>query len=56
MTGFADESTSFEQHLAQVNLSGARLGYLLSAILMPAGFTLDWAMAPHGWCSSSGSA
>lgn len=47
MTGSAADSTSFEQHLAQVNLSGARLGYLLSAMLMPAGFTLDWAMAPH---------
>ncbi len=42
----ASENPSFEQHLAQVNLSGARLGYLLSAVLMPAGFTLDWAMAP----------
>lgn len=46
MTAPADGSASFEQHLSQVNLSGARLGYLLSAVLMPAGFTLDWAMAP----------
>ncbi|MEZ4226388.1 MAG: ATP-binding protein [Polyangiaceae bacterium] len=36
----------FESHLAQINLNGARLGYLLSAVLMPAGFALDVAMAP----------
>ena len=36
----------FEAELAGRNVSGARLGYLLSAVLMPAGFTLDFAMAP----------
>ncbi len=45
MTSEAD-SAGFEQHLSQVNLSGARLGYLLSAVLMPAGFVLDWVMVP----------
>jgi signal transduction histidine kinase len=47
MTQDAPSSDGFQEHLASVNLSGARLGYLLSAVLMPAGFTLDWAMYPQ---------
>lgn len=47
MTDARESGTRFESHLAQVNVSGARLGYLLSAILMPAGFSLDLAMAPE---------
>jgi signal transduction histidine kinase len=39
-------SPTFEQELAQRNLSGARLGYVLSAVLMPAGFALDWVLVP----------
>ncbi len=46
MTQARAPGASFDSHLAQVNLNGARLGYLLSAILMPAGFALDLAMAP----------
>jgi signal transduction histidine kinase len=46
MTEAREPGARFEAHLAQINLSGARLGYLLSAILMPAGFALDLAMAP----------
>jgi signal transduction histidine kinase len=37
----------FEQTLADVNLAGARLGYLLSAVLMPAGIVLDLVTAPE---------
>src|SRR5450755_890514 len=32
---------SFEESLATINLAGARLGYLLSALLMPTGVILD---------------
>lgn len=46
MTQAGPNRDAFEQHLASVNLSGARLGYLLSAVLMPAGFLLDWATYP----------
>jgi signal transduction histidine kinase len=38
--------TAFEDSLTERNLAGARLGFLLSAVLMPAGFTLDWVTAP----------
>jgi signal transduction histidine kinase len=33
---------SFQRHLDAVNLTRARFGYLLVALLMPAGVTLDW--------------
>ena len=33
---------SFAERLAEMNLAGTRLGYVLSAVLMPAGFVLDW--------------
>ncbi len=46
MTERAPAGAAFEAHLAEVNLSGARLGYLLSAVLMPAGFALDWVIVP----------
>lgn len=42
----AAASPSLEEELARRNLAGARLGYVLSAVLMPAGFTLDWALHP----------
>jgi signal transduction histidine kinase len=34
---------SFEESLAAINLAGARLGYVLSAVLMPTGVVLDMA-------------
>jgi signal transduction histidine kinase len=37
---------SFEESLAAINLAGARLGYVLSAVLMPAGMTLDFIVVP----------
>lgn len=46
MTRAESSRDGFEQHLATVNLSGARLGYLLSAVLMPACSPLDWVMYP----------
>lgn len=46
MTG-VDQSQDFKQHLARANLSGARLGYVLSAVLMPAGFWLDLFTSPE---------
>jgi signal transduction histidine kinase len=36
------EQRTFEEHIAESNVSGARLGYLLSAILMPSGLVLDF--------------
>jgi signal transduction histidine kinase len=36
----------FEETLADVNLAGARLGYLLSAVLMPGGIILDLVTVP----------
>jgi signal transduction histidine kinase len=36
----------FEETLADVNLAGARLGYLLSAVLMPGGVFLDLVAVP----------
>lgn len=39
--------SNFEEHLIEVNLAGARLGYLLSAVLMPAGIILDWVTQPQ---------
>ena len=39
-----------EARLREVNLSAARLGYVLSAMLMPAGVVLDWMTTPeHVW-------
>src|SRR5258706_7020010 len=40
------ESESFEEYLAKANVSGARLAYGLSALLMPAGVVLDWVAHP----------
>src|SRR5690349_11837816 len=37
---------AFEESLDERNLAGARLGFVLSAILMPAGFTLDFVTVP----------
>ncbi len=47
MNDARDTGDRFAAELARRNVSGARLGYLLSAVLMPAGFTLDLAMAPQ---------
>jgi len=41
-----DRELGFEESLAERNLAGARLGYVLSAVLMPAGFTLDLVTVP----------
>lgn len=41
-TGSRSAIDSVEERLATLNLSAARLGYLLSAALMPAGVVLDW--------------
>jgi signal transduction histidine kinase len=38
---------SFEESLAAINLAGARLGYALSAVLMPAGELLDIVVVPE---------
>lgn len=38
---------TFEAHLEPINLSGTRLGYVLVAVLMPAGMTLDLVMHPE---------
>lgn len=39
---------SFAGRLAEINLAGTRLGYVLSAVLMPAGLLLDWlTQRPH---------
>ncbi|MET0792441.1 MAG: ATP-binding protein, partial [Polyangiaceae bacterium] len=38
---------SFEESLAAINLAGARLGYVLSALLMPAGVLLDLVVVPE---------
>jgi len=38
----AEHQTSFQSHLDAVNLTRARFGYWLVALLMPAGVTLDW--------------
>ncbi|HEX3773200.1 MAG TPA: ATP-binding protein [Polyangiaceae bacterium] len=38
---------SFEESLSAINLAGARLGYVLSALLMPAGFLLDIVVVPE---------
>ncbi|HTA90486.1 MAG TPA: ATP-binding protein [Polyangiaceae bacterium] len=38
---------SFEESLSAINLAGARLGYVLSALLMPAGVMLDIAVVPE---------
>ncbi len=38
---------SFEESLAAINLAGARLGYVLSALLMPAGVLLDIVVLPE---------
>jgi len=38
---------SFEESLAAINLAGARLGYALSALLMPAGVLLDIVVLPE---------
>jgi signal transduction histidine kinase len=46
MTEASARERAFEASLAQVNLAGARLGYVLSALLMPAGFTLDLVTVP----------
>jgi len=46
-TSAALEIKSVESRLANVNLSGARLGYLLSAALMPAGVVLDVVTQPE---------
>ncbi len=40
------QQIAFEDSLSERNLAGARLGFLLSAVLMPAGFTLDWVTEP----------
>ena len=40
------QQTAFEESLNERNLAGARLGFVLSAVLMPAGFTLDWVTEP----------
>jgi len=37
---------AFEESLNERNLAGARLGFVLSAVLMPAGFTLDLVTEP----------
>ncbi len=37
---------AFEESLEERNLAGARLGFVLSAVLMPAGFTLDLVTVP----------
>jgi signal transduction histidine kinase len=42
----AGEGESFEEYLAKANVSGARLAYGLSAVLMPAGVVLDWVAHP----------
>lgn len=41
------ESESFEQHLKVVNLAGARLAFVLAAILVPATSVLDWVSVPE---------
>src|ERR1700760_2230755 len=38
---------SFEESLSAINLAGARLGYVLSALLMPAGLLLDVVVLPE---------
>jgi signal transduction histidine kinase len=41
---------TFQEHLAEINRSAVRLGYVLVATLMPAGFTLDYMTHPdHMW-------
>jgi len=42
MSQEAEDRTSFQRHLDAVNLTRARFGYWLVALLMPAGVTLDW--------------
>jgi signal transduction histidine kinase len=46
MEGVRDRERGFEASLADRNLAGARLGYVLSAVLMPAGFALDLVVVP----------
>ncbi len=46
MESSAASQAAFEESLNERNLAGARLGYVLSAVLMPAGFTLDWVTEP----------
>jgi signal transduction histidine kinase len=42
----AAHQAAFEESLYERNLAGARLGFVLSAVLMPAGFTLDFVTVP----------
>jgi signal transduction histidine kinase len=46
MTAKEPVENSFEAHLVETNLSGVRLGYVLAAVLMPAGVLLDWLTHP----------
>jgi signal transduction histidine kinase len=46
MTEGTEHQDSFQKHLDAVNLTRARFGYWLVALLMPAGVTLDW--VTHG--------
>src|SRR5450432_4011651 len=43
----APRHPSFEESLATINLAGARLGYVLSALLMPGGVVLDIVVVPE---------
>jgi signal transduction histidine kinase len=42
----AGSRSAFEESLEERNLTGARLGYGLAALLMPAGVALDWVTEP----------
>jgi signal transduction histidine kinase len=46
MAVLASHQAAFEESLDERNLAGARLGFLLSAVLMPAGITLDLVTVP----------
>src|SRR5690606_25786152 len=43
----APGATGFEEYTADRNLVAARLCAVLAAVLMPAGFTLDWITQPE---------
>jgi len=46
MNSRADAEANFAEHLKDINLPGARLGYLLAAILVPCATVLDWVGVP----------